>query len=289
MNFFVAKLKNDRTRSIILMAIAAVLWSTGGLMLKSLPLNPLAAAGSRSLIAALLMLAIIKKPSLKFNRYKLGSAIAYTGTMVLYIAANHITTAANAIMLQYTAPIYVALLSAWFLNERTTALDWIATLMTVGGMFLFFMGDLSAGAMTGNIYAMLSGVFYAFTVMLLRKQKDGSTLELVFWGNLLTAIVGLPFLYGSVLDARSIIILFLLGFQIGFPYILYSYAIKHVSALEAILIPVLEPILNPVWVFLFIGEAPSPWAFAGGFIVLTAIVGRSVIITLKKNISRKNA
>jgi len=282
MNYIIAKLKNDRTRSIIFMIIAALLWSTGGLLLKGLDLNPMAVAGSRSLVAALLMLAIIKKPSLKFNRYKLGFAVAFAATMILYIAGNKLTTAANAIMLQYTAPIYVALLGAWFLNERTSRLDWIAIFLTVGGMFLFFLDDLSSGNIIGNILSILSGVSFAFVVMMLRKQKDQSPIELVFWGNLLTAAIGVPFLPGSAPDQSDLVMLVIIGvFQIGLPYVFFAYGTKHVSALEAVLIPVLEPILNPVWVFLLMGEKPGRFALLGGFIVLLAIAGRGVILTLK--------
>jgi len=280
MNYISLKFKNDRFRSILLLIIAALLWSLGGLLIKSVKWNAVAISGMRSLIASLLMLTIIRKPSLKFNRYKLGCAVFYTGTVLLFVLANKLTTAANAIILQYTAPIYVALLGAWFLKERTTVLDWTAIFLVIGGMLLFFIDDMSAGNLLGDILAILSGVCFAGMVLLLRKQKDESPLESVFWGNLLTAIIGLPFMFGSMPDTSSWIGLLLLGiFQLGISYILYTFAIKHVTALEATLIPVIEPILNPVWVFLALGEFPGPWAFVGGFIVLSAIVGRSVIIT----------
>jgi drug/metabolite transporter (DMT)-like permease len=116
-------MKNDRFRSILFLIIAALLWSLGGLLIKSIKLNALAIAGGRSFIAALVMLAVIRKPNMKFNRYKLGGAVFYVGTVALFVIANKLTTAATAILLQYTAPIYVALLGAWFLKERTTC--WI--------------------------------------------------------------------------------------------------------------------------------------------------------------------
>jgi drug/metabolite transporter (DMT)-like permease len=289
MDFIMTKLKNDRFRSVLFLIIAALLWSSGGLLVKMVNLNSLAIAGGRSFISALLMLAVIRKPSLKFNIYKLGGAVAYTGTVVLLVMSYKLTTAATAILLQYTAPIYVALLGAWFLKERTTKLDWISIFLVFGGMVLFFIDEMSAGGMLGNLYATLSGFCFACMVLLLRKQKDESPLESVFWGNVLTAIIGLPFLFGSAIDTSSWIGLLLLGiFQLGIPYILYAFALKHVTALEGILIPVIEPILNPVWVFLALGEAPSPWTFVGGFIVLLAIVGRSVIIALKANAKGKD-
>lgn len=275
-------MKNDRFRSIIFLILASLLWSLGGLLIKSISLSALAIAGGRSLTAALLMLAVIRKPNLKFNRYKVGGAVAYVGTVALFVMANKLTTAATAILLQYTAPIYVALLGAWFLKESTTKLDWVTIFLVFGGMFLFFVDEMSPGGFLGNIYAILSGFSFACMVLLLRKQKDESPLESVFWGNILTAIICLPFAFDTMPDTSSLIGLLLLGiFQLGISYILYAFAIKHVSALEGILIPVIEPILNPVWVFLVLGEAPGPWAFVGGFIVLTAIVGRSVIMALK--------
>lgn len=284
MNSIITKMKNDRTRSIIFLVIASLLWSLGGLLIKSIKWNAVAIAGMRSLIAALLMLAVIKKPSLKFTWYKLGGAVAYVGTVALFVVANKLTTAATAILLQYTAPIYVALLGAWFLKERTTMLDWATIFLVFGGMILFFIDEMSTGGMLGNLYAILSGFCFACMVLFLRKQKNESPLESVFWGNVLTAIIGIPFMFSSMPDTRSWVGLMLLGvFQLGISYILYALAIKHVSALEAILIPVIEPLLNPVWVFLVLGELPGPWAFVGGFIVLSAIVGRSVIVTLKAN------
>jgi len=284
MNYIIEKFKNDRSRSIIFLVLAALLWSLGGLLIKSIKLNAVAIAGTRSLIAAFLMLIIIKKPNFKFNRFKLGTAVFYAGTVILFVMATKLTTAANAIMLQYTAPIHVALLGAWFLKERTTSLDWITIFLVFGGMFLFFIDKITSGGFLGNIYAILSGFCFAVMVMLLRKQKDELPLESVFWGNILTAIIGMPFLYGATLDTTSLIGLLLLGtFQLGAAYIFYALAIKHVPALEAILIPVIEPILNPLWVFLAFGELPGSWAFLGGFIVLSSVIGRSIIITLNTN------
>lgn len=283
MDSLTSKLKNDRFRSILLLIAASLLWSTGGLLIKSVQWNSLAISGTRSLIAAALMLAVIRKPNMEFNRYKIGGAFAYVGTVLLFVMANKLTTAATAILLQYTAPIYVALLSAWFLKEKITRLDWAAIVLVFGGMFLFFIDKMSAGGMLGNFYAILSGFCFACMVLLLRKQKDESPLESVFWGNVLTALIGIPFMFSSMPDTKSWIALILMGvFQLGTAYILYALAIKHVAALDAILIPVIEPLLNPVWVFLVIGETPGPWAFAGGVIVLTGIVGRSVLMALKE-------
>jgi drug/metabolite transporter (DMT)-like permease len=235
----------------------------------------MAIAGTRSIIAAMVMLAFRRNMKFDLSFAQLGGAVCYAATVILFVAANKWTTAANAILLQYTAPIYVAMLSYWFLGERITKLDLAAIAATLGGMVLFFMDVLTKGGLLGNIVAIVSGVAFAGTVLFLRKQKDSSPLASVFLGNLLTFLAGFPFLFRAMPDAVGWTGLILLGvFQLGCSYILYAEAIKHVTAFEAILIPILEPVLNPVWVFLLLGEKPGQWAIAGGFIVLISVTAR---------------
>lgn len=277
-------LQNDgRMKSILYLVIASVLWSLSGLLIKLVNWNPVAIAGVRSLIASLVILAFLKKPNLHWNRLKAGGAVAYAGTVILFVIANKLTTSANAILLQYTAPVYVALLGAWLLKERTRLLDWATIAAVLGGMVLFFIGDVSPGNLLGNILSIVSGFGLACVTILLRMQKDANPLESVFWGNLLTGVIGLPFmLTAGMPDGRSWLGLLFLGvFQLGFSYVLYAYAVRHVAALEAILVSAIEPLLNPLWVFLVVGELPGTWAFIGGFIVLLAVMGRSVILTVK--------
>lgn len=182
------------------------------------------------------------------------------------------TTAANAILLQYTAPVYVAILGVWLLKEKTRLFDWGAIFLTIGGMVLFFMDSLDTSGLAGNICALLSGICFALFTVFMRMQKDGSPLESVLLGNILTALIGIPFLFGDMPGTKGWIGLLLLGaVQLGVPYILYSKAVKHLTALETILIPVLEPVLNPVLVFLTIGEVPGTMAFVGGAVVLVVI------------------
>jgi drug/metabolite transporter (DMT)-like permease len=272
-----------RKRAIALLIIVAFLWSSGGLLIKRVAWNPIAIAGTRSAIAALVMLAF--RPKMRFNWgfAQLGGAVCYAATVILFVAATKLTTAANAILLQYTAPIYVAIFSYWFLRERITAADLATIVAAIGGMILFFLDHLSRGGFWGNIVAILSGIAFAGTALFLRKQKDGSPLESVFIGNVATSLIGLPFLWRSAPDAAGWLGLILLGvFQLGCSYILYAEAIKQVTALEGILIPVLEPILNPVWVFLLLRERPGNWAICGGTIVLTSVTLRC-LFALKHN------
>lgn len=269
--------KSERSKSILLLAITATLWSLGGILIKSVDIHPIAIAGIRSAIASVILLATLKRPKFTWSKPQIGAAIAYTATVMLFVAANKMTTAANAILLQYTAPIYVAILGTWFLKEKTTSFDWMIVFIVVGGMCLFFLDKLSINGFWGNILALASGVSFAFLTIFMRMQKDGSPLESILLGNILTIIIAIPFILKSSPTKSGWINLIILGvFQLGIPYILYSKAIKHVTALEAILIPVLEPILNPIWVFLMLGEAPGTFALIGGFIVIAAVTFRCI-------------
>jgi drug/metabolite transporter (DMT)-like permease len=270
--------RGGRYKAIGFLIVTAILWSSGGLLIKWVSWNPIAIAGARSAIAALFLLVVLRRPHITWSPIQVSGAIAYTVTVISFVVATKLTTAANAILLQYTAPIYIALFGAWFLGERATRLDWIAILVVIGGMVLFFLDDLTIGGFWGNVCAISSGVTFAGFVLLMRKQKSDSPLESVLLGNILTALIGVPFMFRATPSASSWAGLILLGvFQTGLSYALYSMAIKHVAAVEAILIQTVEAVLNPVWVFLLMGETPGPWAFLGGFIVLVSVTVRCVV------------
>lgn len=267
----------DRTRAVGYLLAAALLWSVGGVLIKWVQWHPIAIAGTRSAIAAATLWALLRRPRFDWSAAQIGGAVAYAATVLLYVSAVKITTAANAILLQYTAPIYVALFGAWFLGERTGWIDWLAVALSVGGMALFFRDSLSSQALWGDVLAVLSGVTLAWMVLFLRKQKAGAPMESVLLGNILAALASIPFLWGEAPSPKGWAGLILLGvFQLGLSYALYATAIRHVTAVEAVLFSTLEPILNPIWVLLLIGERPGPWALAGGALVVTAITARGV-------------
>jgi len=288
-------MKTERTKAIIALVIAAVLWSTGGMLIKLIDWNPVAIAGTRSGISAILMFFYILlfrkdiKPRriLTKGKFKWAGAIVYALTVIGFVVANKLTAAANVIFLQYTAPIWVALLSGWLLKERVSKFDWTIIMIVIAGMGLFFVGDIQKGHMLGNFLSVLTGLFLAGVVLMLKMQKNSTAIEMTFLGNLLTFVVSLPFIIGPIPDLQSIVGLILLGvFQLGIAYILFSEAVLHVTALEAILIPVIEPLLSPIWVFLMIGEKPSFFAIIGGLIVLAAVVFRSVVTGRRNKIKK---
>jgi drug/metabolite transporter (DMT)-like permease len=271
--------KTSRGHSVILLIITAIMWSTGGVLIKLIKWHPIAIAGARSAIAAIVMVVHTKKPKFTWSLAQILGAIAYALTVIFLVSATKLTTSANAIMLQYTAPIYVAIFGSWFLDEKTKWYDWITIILVIGGMVLFFIDEITPGGLLGNILGVLSGITFGLLTVFMRKQKDGSPVETALLGNILTAIIGLPFIIINPLpDSGSWGILLILGiFQIGIPYILYSHAIKHVTALEGILIPIIEPILNPIWVFLFNGEKPGTFALIGSIIVIFAVTGWCIL------------
>lgn len=269
---------NERPRAILYLVVTAILWSLGGLLIKSVNSNPLAIAGVRSGISAILIIILNGRPKLNWSFAQIGAALAYSATVILFVIANKNTTAANAILLQYTAPVYVVVLSAWLLKEKIRLLDVVTVFFAMGGMVLFFVDSISAKGMIGNIIAALSGVAFALFTIFMRMQKEGSPVESVLIGNVISAVIGVPFLFSSMPDTKGWFCLVLLGLvQLGLPYILYSKAIKHVTAVEASVIPILEPVLNPVWVFMLLGEKPGALAIIGGVIVIAAITGRCLI------------
>nr|AGO88029.1 DUF6 transmembrane protein [uncultured bacterium 122006-I05] len=258
----------------LMLVITALLWSTGGFLVKGIQWHPVAITGMRSLIAAAVILIAIRKPKLTWSLPQLGGAVCYAGTVILYVIANKLTTAANAVLLMYTAPIYVIIFGPWFLKEKASRRDWLAVGAVMVGIVIFFMDKLSPEGFLGNMLAVLSGVSFAWMTLFLRKQKRGSPVESVFLGNLLAAVIGLPFFLREELpEINGILMLIALGtFQLGFSYVLYTKAIQKVRAFEAVLITMLEPVLNPVWVFLLLGEVPGNWALAGGTIVMATVV-----------------
>lgn len=272
-------------QAVGLLIFAALLWSMGGLLIKYIDWPPLAVAGGRGIFAAVFL--IITNRNLKFtwSRPQLLGAFFYAGCTVCFCVATKLTTAANAILLQYGAPVWIALFGSLFLAEKARRLDWITIFVALAGMILFLADGLSTGNVWGDIFGVLSGIFFAGMIIALRAQKDGSPVESIILGNLLAFAIGLPSMVsGGNLSGSGWGALAILGcVQLGVSYHVYSRAIKHVTALQAVLIPVIEPLLNPIWVLIVMGERPTPVAIVGGAIVLGAITTRSIISIRDRN------
>lgn len=264
--------------AVILLLITAVLWSLGGVLIKSIDWPSMAKAGGRSAIASVILWVWLGRPRFTWSLSQIGTAVLYAATVTFFVAANDNTTAANAIFLQYTGPIYVAILSPWLLKERIRGLDWFCIVVALVGIALFFRDQFSPQGLLGIFFALVSGFGFGSMAVLLRLEKDSSPGSALLLGNLLTALIGLPFAIGHPLPAAQVGALAILGVvQLGIPYVLYSIAIRRVSALEAVLLPMLEPILNPLWVALAKGEIPGTWSLVGGALVLGAVLLRGLL------------
>ena len=274
------RIEKDRMIGILGIISASILWSTAGFLIKLVNWTPVPIAGIRSLLAAILIIIYLKKPKFTFSKPQIIGALAMAATMFLFVAANKMTTSANAILLQFTAPVFVALLSSLVLKEKVRRSDWVVIAIVIGGLSLFFLDEMTAGNLLGNIFAIMSGFTFSVMIVSLRYQKDGSPVETTLLGNILTFLIAIPFIAKApVPDLRSIIGLLLLGiFQLGLAYIIYANAIKHVTAMEGVLLNVVEPLFNPIWVFLLIAEVPSRNAIIGGVIVLSAVTLRSIFL-----------
>lgn len=263
---------SERRKAILFLAIAAILWSTSGVLIKSLTWQPIAILAGRSLFASLVFLVYMRRLPTRFNRWQLLAAGASILTQFLFITSTKLTTAANAIFLQYTAPIYVVLLGYWFLREKPSRTDYISMFIIFLGLFFFFGDKLSTGGLYGNLLAILSGVTSAVMMVSFRAQKDGAPEESFLIASLATAILGFPFVLKEAWTVNVWLIIAFLGiFQIGLAFVFFTKAIKHIPALEANLVATLEPVFNPVWVFLFLGESMGLFALIGGLIVLGGV------------------
>ena len=259
---------------------AAVLYSIGGLCIKVIPWGGLAINGGRTAIALLVIggyLRAVKHP-LRFNRWIFLGAVCVFGTNLLYAVANKLTTAANTIVLQFTAPIFVIVFTLLFWKKRPRRLDVAACAVVFGGMLFFFLDSLEMGGGLGNVLALLSGVTYA-GVFLLNDMPDSDAISSVFWGDLLSALTGLPFLLQETeITSTAILSLVVLGvFQVALAYILLTIGLKTTPPVMASLVSGIEPVLNPILVAVFYQEYMGPFALVGAAIVIVGVVGYNIL------------
>lgn len=260
--------------------VAAVLYSIGGLCMKVIPWSGMAINGGRTAIALVVIgayLWAVKHP-LRFNRWVLLGALCVFGTNALFSVANKMTTAANAIVLQFTAPIFVILFTMLFFRRKPTKLDVGACAVVFGGIVFFFVDSLSMGGGMGNVLALISGVSYA-GVFMLNDMPNSDAISSVFWGDVISAVTGLPFLLRETdFSAGPITSLLILGiFQVAVAYILLTLGLKTTPSVTASLVSGIEPVLNPILVAVFYGETMGTMALVGAAIVIGGVVSYNVL------------
>jgi DME family drug/metabolite transporter len=267
---------------LLLVLAAALLWSTGGLFIKWTTLSAFELSFGRSLLAALTVAYFTRHEGFRPNKMTILTSLLYAGLLLLFVVATKLTTAANAIFLQYTAPIYVLILEPLFYKEKFRRADLIAVAACIAGMSLFFVGKLRPQDVSGNLTALASGLCFAFYILLLRHPQTQrvNRAASVIYGNLLLVIFTAPagiaaFEHMTMKDAASV--LYLGVFQIGVAYTLFTLGMaRGVRSLDAGIVGYIEPVLNPVWVFIFLGERPSGWALIGGAIIIAAVASHTI-------------
>jgi len=255
------------------MVAASVCWSLGGLCIKFIPWSAMSIVGLRALLAAVVFAMFRRSVKIDFTPGNILGALCLSATTLLFVFANKTTTAAAAILLQFTAPVFIILIELIFHRKRPKPSELIAVSVTIAGMLFFFAGKLEQGSLLGNIFAILSGLFFA-GVFVCNKRPDTNPEHALFLGFLINAAIGLPFAFTSVTaDAVAWGFMLLLGVvQVGLAYVFFSVGIRRTPALFACLITALEPVLNPVWVYLATGEQPGPFALAGGAVIVLTVV-----------------
>ena len=262
--------------AIIEMLICAALWSVAGIFIKLIPWNGFAVAGMRSLIAGLTIAVymLITRRRYILSRRTVIGGIMTAGVYTCFTVANKLTTAANAIVLQFTCPVFIVILSAIFLKQKIRKNDLAVVIATLAGIALFFFDQLKPGYILGNFVAIAAGMFMAVMFILVGNMEGDERFSTITNGQFLTFFVGLPFIIATKPEftaAATASILVLGVFQLGISYILYVKSTQYCPPLACCLLGALEPLLNPVWVLIFDGERPGVWALIGGIIVVVSI------------------
>lgn len=273
--------RQTRAKSVspLLFVVAtALLWSTGGLFIKWNSVSGLALSCLRSFFALLTVAIVTRRQGFGLNKLTAAAALLYAVVVILFVLATKQTTAANAIFLQYTAPVYMMILEPLVYKERFRARDLITVLVCIGGMALFFVGQLRPQDVAGNVMALTSGLFFAFYFLLMRhhRAREVNRASSVIYGNLLVVLICAPWGLAAIsqLTGHDLLSVMYLGvIQLGLSYVLFTIGMSRgVRSLDAGIICYIEPALNPVWVFLVLGERPSRWALLGGAIIITAVI-----------------
>ena len=272
-------------RARLEIVLAALLFSTGGAAIKATSLSGFEVAGLRSVIAALALVALLPSARRGYTLRAAGVGLAFAGSLVLFVSANKLTTSAASIFLQSTAPLYVLLLGPRLLGERASRSDLVVLLPVAAGLLLVFFGTGTAvrtapDPLRGNVLALLSGVTWAFAIMGLRwmsERPGNSPMAAAVLGNVFAALLCLPFLRSlSLVPAGDWVALAYLGiFQVALAYFFLAGGVRGLPALDASLLLLVEPALNPLWAWLVHGERPSVLALSGGALILGATAAKA--------------
>ena len=268
----------EKRKGELLMLACAVMWSISGIIIKYIDWSPFTIAGARSLISAVVVVVFMMATKLKpvVNRNSVISGVFLSGCITCFVVANKLTTAANAIVLQYIAPVFVLIITAVFLKQKLKKMEIGVVAFTFGGIVLFFLGEISFGGMLGNFVAIFSGLCMAICFIVNGTIEIDARMTGILVAHLITAAIGIPLglaTYNTVVTSQDLILILILGVvQLGIPYVLYAMAASRISPLSCSLIGMIEPLLNPMWGGGFCGESLGLFALIGGVVVIVSVV-----------------
>jgi len=264
------------------MAAASICWSIGGLCFKFIPWNAMSIIGLRALFAAVVFAIFRRGLKVKLTKGNILAALSLSGTTVLFVFANQLTTAAAAVMLQFTAPIFVLMINFFIYRKKPKLSEILAVLVTTLGMLLFFADRLESGQMLGNILALISGVTFA-CVFVFNRRPDTDPEHSVMLGFIINTLLWTPFAFfdqSITMDIVPWAFIILMGtVQVGLAYVFFTLSIKRTPALLGILIVALEPVLNPIWVALFHTERPGMYSILGGVVIVITVVSYNIWVS----------
>ena len=263
-------------KAILEMLACAALWSIAGIFIKLIPWNSFAISCIRSFFAGLTILVYIaaKRYKIIFNRRTLTAGIIMGLVYTSFVGANKLTTAANAIVLQFTAPLFIVIITAVLYKKRILRRDLAAVIFTMLGISMFFLDKLEGGYLIGNFVAILAGALMGGMYVAMGEAQGEERFSAILVGQITAFIIGLPFVIATKpeFSALPVLYIIILGvFQLGIPYILYGRASELCPPLACCLLGAVEPLLNPIWVLIFDGEKPGIFALIGGLIVIASV------------------
>jgi drug/metabolite transporter (DMT)-like permease len=267
---------NGRLRGKLFILGAAVLWSFAGVFIKSFDLPALTIVFYRSLFAGVFFLLFVRTLRVRAGRPLALSALSYTAAISSFVWANQLTSAGNAIVLQYTAPIFVFVLARVLLRESVSQADLRTLFVGMIGTAVIFLGSAREADLPGVAIATLSGFLFGLYMTSLKFLREVPPVLLTCANNAACCLILLPFVYSHLaLTAEQCLALAVMGVvQLGIPYFLFSKGVESVPVQEASLIALIEPVLNPIWVALVVRELPGPPTLAGGAIILSGLAFR---------------
>ena len=285
---------SDNRKGPFCMVAASVCWSFGGVCIAFIPWGAMSIIGLRALFAAVVFAIYRKSVKIEFTKGNIIAALCLSATTVLFVFANKLTTAAAAILLQFSAPVFIILIHLVFYKRKPRLSETVAVLITLSGMLLFFADRLDSGALLGNLLAIASGISFA-GVFVCNKRENTKPEQALFLGFGINAVVGLPFVFMQVTaDFTAWIAVLVLGVvQVGFAYIFFSIGIKRTPALLACLITAMEPVLNPIWVAVATSlvfaeaEIPSVFTIIGGAVIVLTVICYNIWLERQEKLDKQ--